>query len=46
MRDEKDSCEVQERKDRIDELLKDLEAELPQPKFEQRKEELLQVLEG
>lgn len=46
MRDEKDSCEVQERKDRIDELLKDLEAELPQPKFEQIKEELLQVLEG
>ena len=31
---------------KIKELLKDLESELSQPKFEQIKEELLQVLEG
>lgn len=31
-------------KDKIEELLKDLEMELPQPKFEKIKEELLDIL--
>ena len=35
-----------DRERKIKELLKDLESELSRPKFEQIKEELLQVLEG
>ena len=48
MNDEEDICayEAQDRDSKIKELLKDLESELSQPKFEQIKEELLQVLEG
>jgi hypothetical protein len=48
MNNEGDICayEAQDRDSKIKELLKDLESELPQPKFEQIKEELLQVLEG
>ncbi|MQX26119.1 hypothetical protein GHJ49_00430 [Alistipes sp. dk3620] len=48
MNNEGDICayEAQDRDSKIKELLKDLESELSQPKFEQIKEELLQVLEG
>ena len=48
MYDEEDICayEAQDRDSKIKELLKDLESELSQPKFEQIKEELLQVFVG
>ena len=48
MYDEEDICayEAQDRDSKIKELLKDLESELSQPKFEQIKVELVQVFLG